>query len=187
MSFTIEIDNAAVLEAFNRLIQAGTDMSPVLRAIGEDIATRAKARFETSTAPDGTPWAPNSPVTYALMVDGFGKHRPGFSKSNFGKSGRVNARGGARLAGKKPLIGESRDLSRQIDYAVSGNSVTVFSTPLYAAMQQFGGTKAKFPHLLGDIPARPFLPVTANDELYPDEEREVLEVLRKALESSMKA
>ncbi|WP_248594777.1 hypothetical protein [Candidatus Accumulibacter contiguus] len=28
----------------------------------------------------------------------------------------------------------------------------------YAAMQQFGGTKARFPHLWGDIPARPFFP-----------------------------
>jgi phage gpG-like protein len=30
-------------------------------------------------------------------------------------------------------------------------------------MQQFGGTKAKFPNLWGDIPARPFLGVSESD------------------------
>lgn len=98
MSFTIEVNNANVLAAFNRLLQLGQDMNPILRDIGEDIADRAKRRFDTSTAPDGTRWAPNSPVTYALMVNGFGKRKPGFSKSNLLDDGRVNADGGARPA-----------------------------------------------------------------------------------------
>ena len=33
----------------------------------------------------------------------------------------------------------------------------------YAAMQQFGGIKSEFPHLWGDIPARPFLGVSESD------------------------
>ena len=34
----------------------------------------------------------------------------------------------------------------------------------YAAMQQFGGTKSQFPHLWGDIPARPFLGISTADK-----------------------
>jgi phage gpG-like protein len=41
---------------------------------------------------------------------------------------------------------------------------------VYAAMQQFGGTKAEFPHLWGDIPERPFLGVS-------DDEKEILEII----------
>lgn len=178
MSFTIEIDNTAVLAAFNRLIAAGQDTGPIMRVIGEDVTRRAKQRFETSTAPDGTPWAPNSDTTLRAVLHGNAK--------NFTKKGALSARGGRTLAGKKPLIGESRDLSRQIDYAADSDSVTIFANPIYAAMQQFGGTKAEFPHLWGDIPARPFLPVTAARELYPDDEREILDVLRAALENALK-
>lgn len=178
MSFTIEIDNTAVLAAFNRLIAAGQDMGPILRVIGEDVVDRAKKRFETSTAPDGTQWAPNSDTTLRAML-----HR---HDKNFTKKGALSAGGGRALAGKKPLIGESGDLSRQISYSADSGGVTVTASPVYAAMQQFGGTKAEFPHLWGDIPARPFLPVTAAGELYPDEEREILDVLRNALENALR-
>lgn len=178
MSFTIEVDSAPVLEAFNRLIAAGQDMGPIMRAIGEDVTRRAKRRFETSTAPDGTPWAPNSDTTLRALLHGSGK--------NFTKKGALSARGNRVLADKKPLIGESRYLSREIDYAVDSDGVTIVASPKYAAMQQFGGTRAQFPHLWGDIPARPFLPVTAAGELYPDEEREILDVLRAALESAVR-
>ncbi len=33
----------------------------------------------------------------------------------------------------------------------------------YAAMQQFSGKKSEFPHLWGDIPARPFLGISKED------------------------
>lgn len=177
MSFTIEVDNAAVLAAFNRLIHAGEDLNPVMRAIGEDIVKRAKQRFETSTAPDGTAWAPNSDTTLRAMLHSNGK--------NFTKKGGLSARGGKALAGKKPLIGESGYLARQIDYALTGNSVTVTADPKYAAIQQFGGKKSQFPKLWGDIPARPFIPVTATGQLYPNEEHAIIAVINAHLQKSI--
>jgi len=39
----------------------------------------------------------------------------------------------------------------------------VGNTMEYSAMQQFGGTKADFPHLWGDIPARPFIGLSDAD------------------------
>lgn len=177
MSFSIEVNNSAVLAAFNRLLQAGQDLNPVMRVIGEDIVERAKQRFETSTAPDGSPWAPNSDTTLRALLHSNDK--------NFTKRGAVSARGNKTLAGKKPLIGESKDLSRQIHSAYADNSVTVSASPVYAAMQQFGGKKSEFPHLWGDIPARPFLPVTQSGGLYPDEEHEILKVLNAYLQQAI--
>jgi phage virion morphogenesis protein len=156
MSFIIEVDNSAVLAAFNRLLQLGENLNPVLHAIGEDITARAKHRFETSTAPDGMLWAENS-----------------------AKSTLKNKKG------NKPLIGETGHLASQIEPAVNDGSVTIFANPRYAAIQQFGGKKSEFPHLWGDIPARPFLPVMQNKDLYPDEEREILKVVNEAILSAI--
>lgn len=178
MSFTIEVHNTEITAAFNRLIQAGEDLSPVLRMIGEDIVTRAKQRFDTSTAPDGTPWAVNSDTTLRAMLHGSGK--------NFTKKGKLSARGIKSLVGKKPLIGESGDLKRQINYLVTGNSVMITSSPVYAAMQQFGGKKSQFPKLWGDIPARPFLPVTQSGQLYPDEKRDIIAVINQHLQKAIR-
>lgn len=175
--FVIEVNNQAVLDAFNRLIRTGQELDPVLRAIGEGVAERTKRRFQTLHAPDGTPWAPNSDATLRRLLHGSGK--------NFTKAGKLSARGGKALAGKRPLHGESGDLARQISYDVSGDSVTIGAGSAYAAIQQFGGKKSEFPHLWGDIPARPFLPVTPGGHLYGDEEDEILNVLRTALQNAL--
>ena len=59
--------------------------------------------------------------------------------------------------------------------------MTVNSSMDYAAMQQFGGKKSMFPQLWGDIPARPFLPIMPNAELYPAEQDLILEGIRSYL------
>ncbi len=145
----IKYDDAEVQAAFQRLIHAGSNLSPALKAIGEHIAETTKQRFETATAPDGTPWAPNSPATLA------------------------------RKKGNKPLIGELGALSTQINAQVSGNSVTIGSPLEYAAMQQFGGKKSEFPNLWGDIPARPFLGTSDEDEV------EILNIIEDHISGAM--
>ena len=152
----IKIDDARVVDALERLSASAANPRRALLAIGEGLVESTKRRFETSTAPDGTRWKPNSQATYLGMVNAFGK-------SYFGKSGRLNAKGATRAAGKKPLIGETRMLSTQINYEVNAEGLRVGSPMVYAAMQQFGGKKSRFPHLWGDIPARPFLGVSDSD------------------------
>ena len=44
-----------------RLREAGQDLSPILRDIGEHLLNATKDRFAGETAPDGTPWAPLEP------------------------------------------------------------------------------------------------------------------------------
>lgn len=69
----------------------------------------------------------------------------------------------ARKAGAKPLI-DTRTLSQGIHHEAGADFVEVGSNTVQAAMMQFGGTKAQFPHLWGDIPARPFLGISDADE-----------------------
>jgi phage virion morphogenesis protein len=151
----VKIDSKAVTDALERLARSAANPRPALLDIGESLLVSTKKRFETSTAPDGTRWAPNSQVIYLGHL--------GSAKSNHRKDGRINSRGAAKVSGKKPLIGVGI-LSQQISYAVDDNGLQVGSPMEYAAMQQFGGKKSKFSNLWGDIPARPFLGVSNADE-----------------------
>ncbi len=175
--FNFEITESSAVEAFNRLIALGEDPSGVLMGIGEVATDFTKQRFVESADPYGTPWEQNADATLRNML-----HRSG---KNFTKAGKLSARGTAVLSGKKPLIGESKTLSTQFHYTVIGNdSVNVTSSAVQAAMQHFGGTKSEFPHLWGDIPARPIFPDPERG-LPDDLSQDITGVLRSALESAI--
>lgn len=169
MTITVQVDSQPVVDALSQLLQRGQNLAPALKEIGEDLAESTKRRFATSTGPDGEKWAANSNVTILQYLGGF--------KGSYKKDGSLTKKGTARLGAKKPLIGESRALSTTITYRVEGNTLSVGSPMVYAAMQQFGGTKSSFTHLWGDIPARPFLGLSAEDE------RNILEILSSFLDS----
>lgn len=173
MSKTIDVKSQAVMAMLTQLRDRTDDMSPVLRTIGEDVTERIKQRFATATGPDGVPWRPN---TQATLMRYLGK-KGGFSK----KTGKIGAKGKGLAISKKPLHGESGDLARQIFPQVISDSVMVKSSMIYAAMQQYGGSKGQFPNLWGNIPARPFFPVTPDGKLYPQEESMIVESLRQYL------
>ena len=156
-AFTITVDDAQVMAALRRLRERTADLTPALEKIGERLVKSTQARFATATAPDGTPWAANSAVTISRYL--------GLTKGNYKKDGSLSKKGEARQSGKKPLTGETRALGSQIHYQVTGNVLEVGSSMEYAAMQQFGGRKADFPNLWGDIPARPFLGLSAADKV----------------------
>jgi len=162
---TIEVRDNEVQSALRALAARVGNPRPFLQAIGDDIMERTKQRFETSTGPDGQRWQPNARATIEAFIA---------KRGGFGKRG-INKKGQGLAMGKKPLIGESGDLRREFHVNADGRSVTIGSGPKYAAMQQFGGRKAKFPNLWGDIPARPFLPITASGDLYPQEKALILE------------
>lgn len=127
----IAMDDRALREALERLQQRLGDLSPAMQDIGELLAERAKERFPASTDPAGRPWATNSPATIAAYIGRFAGSRK--------KDGSLSKRGAARAAGKKPLIGETRQLMGTIYYRADRASVTVGSPMRYAAIHQFGG------------------------------------------------
>ena len=130
----INANTDAIERAIQELINKGDDLTAPMKSIGEEMINRTQQRFRDKEAPDGTPWAPNAPST---------EKRKGH--------GRV-------------LEGESKQLAKQFSYSASSEGVEWGSLMVYAAMQNYGGTKAEFPHLWGDIPSREFIGLNDDDE-----------------------
>jgi len=173
-SFTITVDDKAVQAKLKALSARAFNMDAVLQTIGEGIVERTKRRFETSTDPAGQPWKPNSAATLAMLAD-----RLSGQKSKVKKDGSLNAAGLRAYANKKPLIGESQDLRRQFTISVRGGTLTIGSTPVYAAIQQFGGKAGRGRKVT--IPARPFLPIHRDGTLYPADQAEIIRALNAYL------
>lgn len=131
---TINVSTDEVERAITDLLNKGEDLTAPMKSIGEEMINRTQQRFRDKEAPDGTPWAANSPVT---------EKRKGH--------GRV-------------LKGESKQLAKQFSYSASSDGVEWGSLMIYAAMMNYGGTKAEFPHLWGDIPGREFIGLNDDDE-----------------------
>lgn len=146
----ITLDDAAVREAFARLMGLMSDTTPMTRAIGVGLVSNTHARFEREVAPDGSSWAPLNPA-YAR-----------------GKQGSGILRGSAMRGG---LMGS-------VTYDAGRDSVAVGSNKVYAAIHQLGGTikPRSASHLVFNlggapvfarsvtIPARPYIGVSAEDE-----------------------
>lgn len=173
-SIQITIDDRQVRDALSALVRRAGSPGPALKLIGETLAESTRRRFETSTAPDGSRWAPNSESTVEHYVDRF--------KASRTKTGKRSAAGRKRGGSKKPLIGESRSLSTKITYQVRGSTLIVGSPMEYAATQQFGARQGQYgrsrrggPIPWGNIPARPFLGISEADR------REILAILSESL------
>jgi phage gpG-like protein len=187
-AFKIEVRDGAVIAAMNRQAAAARNPEPALKAIGEALVPMTNRTFETSTDPWGRRWVPNSQATIEALLAKrdilrikAGKGSDNWLKREGENKGRLNSAAAGRVMSKKPLIGVGRKLSTNIFPKVTGNTLTVGSSAVYAAIQQFGGQKSEFPHLWGDIPARPFLPVTSTGELAPEAQRAVVEIVQDYL------
>lgn len=173
MASIIEVQSQALNSALAQLVYRIGHAGAALGPIGQDMAERAKRRFVTATGPDGARWAANAQSTLMNYI----KSKSGFSR----KTGKILSKGRALAMAKRPLQGVSGDLARQLFYQVDDDSMTFGSSMIYAAMQQFGGSKSRFGHLWGDIPARPFLPITPQGTLYPADEELVIDQLSQYL------
>jgi phage virion morphogenesis protein len=153
---TVKVNDRQVLDALSEIVSRIKNPRPALKEIGEDLTDSTKRRFTTATAPDGSAWAANSPVTLDRYLGTF--------KNSRKKDGTLSKAGQARSSSKKPLTGETKSLQRTINYQLDGSTgVRIGSPMVYAAMQQEGGKKSEFPHLWGDIPARKFLGLSPAD------------------------
>lgn len=177
-AFAIQVQDQQVKTALKALADRIGNIDGALQTIGGDIIERTKRRFETSTAPDGTPWKPNSAATLGILT-----RRLSGQKSKVNKAGGLNKAGQASLANKRPLIGESQDLRRQFVAIAASGTLTIASTPKYAAIQQWGG-KAGRGHKV-TIPARPFLPIRPDGTLYPNEQAQILATLNQYITAGL--
>ncbi len=172
----VEIADNKVIQALDKLARATENTRPVLELIGDMLVDSTRQRFATSTAPDGTRWASNSQVTilrYLAAKSGKfsskGKRtgdKDGYFYKKGADKGRVAAKGIEAVIGKRPLIGHSGDLARQISPKIEGkDTLYIGSTMKYAAVQQFGAKRHEFQGKApwGDIPDRPFLGISDQD------------------------
>lgn len=194
---TFTIDDAEIKAKLKSLADRGQDMRAVLQVVGAEMVERTQRRFDTSTAPDGTAWKPNTPATR--------KAKGG--KPPLVDHGYLRQQIVASVAGNTLTVG------------------TTAVTAAYAAIQQFGGTidraagsikvrhrtNAKGDLLRSEIMngkglifakkshkraierefsvaahkitilARPYLPVRPDGALYPQEQADVLAALNEYL------
>jgi phage virion morphogenesis protein len=144
----LELHDDALIAGLARLSDGLDDMPDVMGEIGEYLVRSTKERFNEGTAPDGTPWAKNSPVTLARKND------------------------------PNPLI-DTKALFENIFHEAGRNEVQVGSSRDQAAVMQFGAAQGEFGAFIGkdkrgrdhfhhlpwgDIPARPFLGLSDEDE-----------------------
>jgi phage virion morphogenesis protein len=163
----VVIQNDEITGALTRLSVALSDMTPVMQELGEILIDSTKQRFAQGIAPDGSRWAPKSQTTL---------ERYGNRTSN-----KIDVR---------PLFGPSGSLSSEIYKEVTPDSVSWGSPMVYAGTQQFGAAKGAFgPYSgidkngrrysgvapWGNIPARPFLGVS------PEDETNILDAIAEAL------
>lgn len=142
MTITISVMTDEISAALDRLGAAMADPTPAMRSLGDYFMRSTRQRFQEGTAPDGSVWAPKSPVTLA--------RHPGKTQ---------------------PLIRDGF-LSRSISAEAFPDRVEWGSDRAYAAVQQFGAAQGAFgrtsrggPIPWGNIPARPFLGISAEDEV----------------------
>jgi phage gpG-like protein len=171
----IEIKDKSALLALDQMRRAAINPRPLLLEIGEDLAATTKARFASSTAPDGSAWKKNSTATIARWVHSKGTDKHGKlirRKGTISKDGLTLSKAGdRRWDSKKPLIGHSKMLSHTIAYQLRGNHALLVGSPMiYGSTQQFGAAKGEYgvnkrggPIPWGVVPARPFLGLSAAD------------------------
>ena len=167
MAQIIQLTDRSGLDYLHALIGRAEDMRPVLTEIGEDMAESTKLRFASTSAPDGTAWAPNSALTLARYSSNFARK----------KDGSLTKGSEAKLAGKKPGTGETRMLGTTINYQVQGTDAVGIGSPMvYAGTFNYGAQSGEFgfgmyssrvgsfPLPWGNIPARPFLGASEADK-----------------------
>lgn len=116
----IEIDDAAVLAALDRLIAAGERPRPALSEIGESLLQSTRKRFSDQVSPDGQPWAPLSPA---------------YAKRKAKKGGRS----------RDLILVLNGYLAELNAYQLGDDEVAIGTNRIYGAVHQFGWPERNIP------------------------------------------
>lgn len=152
---TIEVQSQQVQERLAQLQHQTENLQPAFQTVGQQLRSLIIDCFEQEKSPDGINWAALSPATI--------KYRRGGSHQILNDTGKL----------KNSINSPSSILA-------TNSHVELTTDVAYASMMNFGGTKAQFPNLWGDIPARPFFP----SEILPQNwETEILEIINNHLQN----
>lgn len=139
MTIAVEVRDAEIAEAFQRLQQRLGNLAPVMREISLDLVGVIEDAFANEADPvTGEPWDPLSPLTIRRRE----------------KQGR--------WPGK--ILQQTGRLAASITPSHSGTEAAAGTNDVRAGVLQFGAKAGEFgstvegrPIPFGDIPARPFL------------------------------
>lgn len=146
-----------VIDQLNRIVRNFTDLSPAMMAIGETLTESTKGRFDTSTAPDGTRWAPNAIST---VLDHIAQ-----IKGAYRKDGRLSKRGATAFAAKKPLVASGLLQDSFHWQLVPGGQGVEVGTNRFADEWDGGAALFHFGRRDGKMPAREIVGLSASDEV----------------------
>ncbi|UST71425.1 phage virion morphogenesis protein [Pseudomonas moraviensis] len=156
---TIELNNQRLQQTLHQLEDAIGDLTPLMQAIAAELASQTEENFEHEGRPE---WPELSDVTIERRAKQ--GHWPG-------QMLQVSAGG----------------LAASIVTHATDSSAVVGSNKPYAAMMQFGGQRADFPQLWGDIPARQYLPVDSEGTLQPETEQAILDLAMSHLDQQARS
>lgn len=145
---TVELDHSRLQETLRKVEWAVGDLAPLMKGIAAEMASVTEENLEEQGRPD---WESLSSVT---------TDRREQSGTWPGQMLQVSAGG----------------LAASVTTQATDSSALVGSNKPYAAMMHFGGKKADFPHLWGDIPGRPYLPMDVEGKLQPEAEDAILDL-----------
>ncbi|WP_428242968.1 phage virion morphogenesis protein [Gynuella sp.] len=169
MSIKVSIHDQEVTSALQALTDAIGNVKPALKAMGDVLIDSTKQRFQTTTAPDGTPWEANKASTLINYANRFK------SSSYSKKTGKITKAGIDRITGKKPGTGETRKLQEQIFSNVTKDGLEVGSPMIYSSTFHNGAKKGQYGNGVpwGDIPSREFLGLSDEDQ------GDILDIIRQ--------
>lgn len=154
---TIELNSQHLQQTLSQIEDAIGDLTTLMQAIAAELASQTEENFEHEGRPE---WPELSDVTIERRAKQ--GHWPG-------QMLQVSAGG----------------LAASIVTHATDSSAVVGSNKPYAAMMQFGGEQAEFPCLWGDIPGRPYLPMTGEGHLHPKAEEVILKLTSECFNRSI--
>ncbi|MNO72975.1 Phage virion morphogenesis family protein [compost metagenome] len=147
---TVQLDHQRLQQELQRVEWAVGDLAPLMRGVAAELGSVTEQNFADQEQ-SGEDWQSLSQVTI----------------------------GRRETAGTWPgqmLQVSAGGLAASVTTQSDDSSALVGSNKPYAAMMQFGGKRTDFPHLWGDIPGRPYLPMDADGNLQPEAEESILDL-----------
>lgn len=154
ITFTVEIDEAALAESLVDLVDRMERPLGFYKLVGDYLEGHAiKRNFDTETAPDGTPWASLRPATLKR------REKAGLTSTKIlNATGTMRSHINARPESDHVSVGVPDDQAAVMQFGAAQGAFGAF-----IGKDKLG--RDHFHHMpWGDIPARPFLGLSTDDE-----------------------
>lgn len=158
MNVTIELTGTAEIDKlFAKIIKRAKNMQPVMSEVGNYLQNTIEESFDGEHAPDGEAWTPLASSTLIQK----------------------------NKKGSKRMLYDDGTLFESIGYEATSHDLTIGvnaysdSRYPYPIVHQFGSVDGK-------IPARAFMPINGDGELYGNVKEELIDLLKDFLAEGLK-